>query len=230
MLGLAAATVITVVVTRVAAPLAAPRGEVEARVPRDARERRRGGRPDGAVGAHLQRPARRAASSFSGDEAGAYAAASVGARVLLLIAIAATTVLFPRIASAPRPCERAPASARRPGRRRRVRRRSRSSSLWVFAGTLVDSPSARSTRDAEAWLRPAQPRDGTLWPRDRVPLPLPRVSAGRASRSCSRPCFCAQLVAYALFHDTPSELIGVQLAFGAASVVAGELWYLLRIR
>src|SRR4029077_17279269 len=37
--------------------------------------------------------------SFSSGEAGDYAAASVGARVLLLLPIAVTTVLFPRVAT-----------------------------------------------------------------------------------------------------------------------------------
>ncbi len=34
--------------------------------------------------------------------------------------------------------------------------------------------------------------------------------------------FCAQLVAFALFRDTPDQLIGVQLAFGAATVSAAS--------
>ena len=38
----------------------------------------------------------------------------------------------------------------------------------------------------------------------------------------------AQIVAYALFHAEPADLIGVQIAFGAAAVVACEAWYLLR--
>ena len=41
--------------------------------------------------------------AFSGDEAGAYAAAAVASKVLLLVPIAATTVLFPRRCGPPRP-------------------------------------------------------------------------------------------------------------------------------
>ena len=38
----------------------------------------------------------------------------------------------------------------------------------------------------------------------------------------------AQTVAYALFHDEPSQLIGVQIAFGVLAVIACETWYHLR--
>ena len=38
----------------------------------------------------------------------------------------------------------------------------------------------------------------------------------------------AQIVAFALFHAEPSELIAVQIVFAAATAVACETWYLLR--
>jgi hypothetical protein len=40
----------------------------------------------------------------------------------------------------------------------------------------------------------------------------------------------AQLVAFALLHASPRELIGVQIVTAAVTVVAAEAWYLLRGR
>ena len=165
---------------------------------------------------------------FSGDEAGAYAAASVGARVLLLIAIAATTVLFPRVASLhDRARERRHLLAGLAG----VGAVSALSVLllWVFAGPLVDVAFGSKYADAEAWLGPlslAMALYGLTIVYLYHFLALGRARFGIVLSAL----FCAQLVAYALFHDTPDQLIGVQLGFGAASVAAGELWYLLRIR
>jgi hypothetical protein len=40
----------------------------------------------------------------------------------------------------------------------------------------------------------------------------------------------AQLVAFGLLHGSPSDLIGIQIATAAVTVVAAEAWYLLRGR
>ena len=37
-----------------------------------------------------------------------------------------------------------------------------------------------------------------------------------------------QVAAYALFHSDPNDLIAVQVVFGAATVVACEIWYVTR--
>jgi hypothetical protein len=39
-----------------------------------------------------------------------------------------------------------------------------------------------------------------------------------------------QLIAFAVLHGTPAELIGVQIATSAVAVTAAEVWYLLRGR
>jgi len=40
----------------------------------------------------------------------------------------------------------------------------------------------------------------------------------------------AQLIAFALLHGSPRELIGVQIVVAAVTVGAAEAWYLLRGR
>jgi hypothetical protein len=40
----------------------------------------------------------------------------------------------------------------------------------------------------------------------------------------------AQLVAFAVLHGSPSDLIGIQIATAAVTVAAAEGWYLLRGR
>ena len=90
---------------------------------------------------------------FVGDEAGAYAAASVAARVLLLAPIAVTTVLFPRVAT-----------LHDRGRERRhliaglatVAAVSAAlvAMLWVFAGQLIELAFGSDYAAAEEWLGP----------------------------------------------------------------------------
>ncbi len=41
--------------------------------------------------------------------------------------------------------------------------------------------------------------------------------------------FAAQLAAFGVLHDRPADLIGVQIAVAAATVVAAEAWYLVRL-
>ena len=40
--------------------------------------------------------------------------------------------------------------------------------------------------------------------------------------------FAAQLVAFAVLHGRPAELVGVQIAAAAVTLAAAELWYLVR--
>jgi O-antigen/teichoic acid export membrane protein len=163
---------------------------------------------------------------FDGDEAGAYAAASVGARVLLLLGIAATTVLFPRVASLADPT-----------RERRYLLAGLGAVgvlsavgvlfLWVFAGSLVELAFGKEYAAADAWLGPLS-LAMALYGLTIVYL-YHFLALGRARFGIVLAALLgAQLVAYALFHDTPRQLIGVQLVFAAAAVVAGELWYLAR--
>lgn len=227
MLGLAAATVITVVVTALPLRSLLPGGKVE-REPLATRANAGAAVGLTALWALIYGDLLVARIAFAGDEAGAYAAASVGARVLLLIAIAATTVLFPRVASL--------------GDRARERRHLLAGlagvgalsalailALWLFAGTLVDLAFGSEYHDAASWLGPlslAMALYGLtiVYLYHFLALGRPRFGIVLAA------LLGAQIVAYALFHHTPNQLIGVQLVFSAASVVSGELWYLLRIR
>ena len=161
--------------------------------------------------------------SFSGDEAGAYAAASVGARVLLLVPIAATTVLFPRVATL--------ADSRRE-RRHLVAGLAIVAAvsavgiavLWAFAGTVVDIAFGSDYEDAAAWLGPLS-LAMALYGLAIVYL-YHFLALGRTRfAAVLLALFAAQIAAYALFHGEPADLVGVQLALGAAAAVSGELWY-----
>jgi O-antigen/teichoic acid export membrane protein len=164
--------------------------------------------------------------AFSGDEAGAYAAAAVASKVLLLVPIAATTVLFPRVAV-----------LHDRGRERRhllagLGVVAAASSLltafaWVFAEPLIDLLFGSEYEAGDAWLGPlclAMALYGLAivylyhflaLGRERIAVVLALLLA-------------AQMVAYALLHDEPSQLIGVQIAFGGLTVIACETWYHLR--
>jgi O-antigen/teichoic acid export membrane protein len=164
--------------------------------------------------------------AFSGDVAGAYAAAAVASKILLLVPIAATTVLFPRVAVL------------------HDRKREREHLLaglgvvaaastvltaiaWVFAEPLIDLLFGSEYEAAEAWLGPlclAMALYGLaiVYLYHFLALARQRVAIVFAV------LLAAQMVAYALLHDEPSQLIGVQLAFGILAVIACETWYHLR--
>jgi hypothetical protein len=40
--------------------------------------------------------------------------------------------------------------------------------------------------------------------------------------------FAAQLVAFAVLHGRPADLVGVQIAAAAVTVASAELWYLVK--
>jgi O-antigen/teichoic acid export membrane protein len=164
--------------------------------------------------------------AFSGDEAGAYAAAAVASKVLLLVPIAATTVLFPRVATL----------------RDRARERrhlavglavvAAASALatalaWAFAEPIIDLLFGPEYAAAESWLGPlclAMALYGLA-----IVFLYHFLALGRARIAGVLVLLLgAQIVAYALFHAEPADLIGVQIAFGAATVVACQAWYLLR--
>ena len=163
---------------------------------------------------------------FDGGEAGAYAAAAVASKVLLLVPIAATTVLFPRVAVLhDRARERryllaglgvvAAASALL------------TAFAWLLAEPLIDLLFGSEYGAAEDWLGPlclAMSLYGLAivylyhylaLARSRLAIVLVGLLA-------------AQIVAYGLFHDEPADLIGIQIAFGVLTVIACETWYHLR--
>jgi O-antigen/teichoic acid export membrane protein len=163
---------------------------------------------------------------FSGDEAGAYAAAAVASKVLLLVPIAATTVLFPRVAVLhDRARERryllaglgvvAAASA------------ALTAFAWLLAEPLIDLLFGSEYGAAEDWLGPlclAMSLYGLAvvylyhflaLARSRLAIVLVGLLA-------------AQIVAFGLFHDEPADLIGIQIVFGVFTMIACETWYHLR--
>ncbi len=164
--------------------------------------------------------------AFPSGVAGSYGVASVGARVLLLVPIGVVTVLFPRIATM----------------RDRARERRHllaglgvvallgafaTAILWVFAGPLVRGIFGDKYAAAVPWLGPLALAMALYalaqvyvyhflaLAKTRFALVLVGIQA-------------AQLVAYALLHDRPAELIGIQIVTAAITVTAAEAWYLLR--
>jgi O-antigen/teichoic acid export membrane protein len=166
--------------------------------------------------------------SFSSGQAGDYAAASVGARVLLLIPIAVTTVLFPRVATL------------------RDRRRERSHLLagllavgvtaaiatvllWTLAEPLIDLTFGSKYKDAASWLGPLS-LAMSFYALATVYL-YHFLSLGRSRFALVvAGMLGVQLVVFAVLHGSPRELIGVQIGMSIAMLAACEVWHLLRHR
>ena len=166
--------------------------------------------------------------AFSSNTAGAYGVASVCARVQLLLPIGVVTVLFPRVAT-----------LRDPERERRHLLAGLgvvatlgalvTAVLWVFAGPIVDDIFGEKYHAAVPWLGPlalamALYALATVYlyhflslARTRFALVLVVIQV-------------AQLVAFAVLHGSPRELIGIQIVAAAVTVAAAEAWYLLRGR
>jgi O-antigen/teichoic acid export membrane protein len=164
--------------------------------------------------------------AFPSNTAGAYGVASVCARVQLLLPIGVVTVLFPRVAT-----------LRDPERERRhllgglgvvaALGAVVTALIWILAGPIVDDVFGEKYHAAVPWLGPlslamALYALATVYlyhflslARTRFALVLVAIQA-------------AQLVAFALLHSSPRELIGVQIAAAAVTVAAAETWYLLR--
>jgi O-antigen/teichoic acid export membrane protein len=164
--------------------------------------------------------------AFPSDAAGAYGVASVGARVLLLVPIGVTTVLFPRVAVL------------------RDRRRERrhllaglavvavlgavtTTLLWVFADELIRRVFGSDYSAAGSWLGPlslamALYALATVYVYHFLSLGRTRFALALVG------VFAAQLVAFAVLHARPSELVGVQVAAAALTLASAELWYLVK--
>jgi O-antigen/teichoic acid export membrane protein len=164
--------------------------------------------------------------AFPSATAGAYGVASVGARVLLLVPIGVTTVLFPRVAV-----------LRDPRRERRhllvglgvvaLLSAITTALLWVFADELIRRVFGSDYAAAGSWLGPlslamAFYALATVYLYHFLSLARTRFALVLAG------VFAAQLVAFALLHSRPAELVGVQIVAAVVTVAAAELWYLLR--
>jgi O-antigen/teichoic acid export membrane protein len=164
--------------------------------------------------------------AFSPSTAGAYGVASVGARVLLLVPIGVTTVLFPRVAVL---------------RDRAAERRhllaglgvvaalgaATTAILWTLAGPLVRGIFGHKYAEAVPWLGPLS-LAMALYALTTVYMYhfLSLARARFALVLCG--VFALQVVLFAVLHARPAELIGVQIGVSALSVAAAEAWYLLR--
>ncbi len=164
--------------------------------------------------------------AFASKVAGSYGVASVGARTLLLVPIGVTTVLFPRVAV-----------LRDPARERRHLLAGLgvvgllggivTALLWVFAGELVTRIFGADYSAAGAWLGPLS-LAMALYALATVYL-YHFLSLARARFALVLlGVFSAQLIAFALLHGRPAELVGVQIAAAAVTLAASETWYLLR--
>lgn len=228
MLGLAGATALTVVVT--ALPL---RGLLGPAAETTRRPLATGPNAEAAISltalwALMYSDFLVAALALPDGEAGDWAAASVGAHVLLLVAIAVTTVLFPRVATLGDP--------------RRERRHLAAGLaavavvaapatviLWVLAEPLLELAFGGEYTGGERWLGPLA-LAMSLYALATVYL-YHFLSLGRNRFAVVLVSLLGvQIAAYGLFHGKPRELIAVQIVFGAATLAAGEAWYLLRGR
>jgi O-antigen/teichoic acid export membrane protein len=162
--------------------------------------------------------------AFAPHVAGAYAAGSVGARVLLLVPIGVTTVLFPRVAT-----------LRDAARERRYLLGGLGvvaamcavavTVLFAFAGPLIDATFGSRYHAAAPWLGPLA-LAMALYALAMVYL-FHFLSLGRSRSGLVLAALLAvQLVVFAIVHGRPADLIGVQIGMGAATLAACELWYL----
>jgi O-antigen/teichoic acid export membrane protein len=164
--------------------------------------------------------------AFPSSTAGAYGVASVGARVLLLVPIGVTTVLFPRVAVL----------------RDRARERRHllaglgvvgavgavtTAVLWICAGFLIRHVFGGKYEAAIPWLGPlslamALYALATVYLYHFLSLARARFALVLVG------VFVAQLAAFAALHQRPADLIGVQIAAAALTLAAAEAWHLLR--
>jgi O-antigen/teichoic acid export membrane protein len=164
--------------------------------------------------------------AFPPSTAGAYGVASVGARVLLLVPIGVTTVLFPRVA----------VLGDRDAERRHLLAglgvvaglgALTTAVLWGFAGPLVRGIFGHKYEAAVPWLGPlalamALYALATVYMYHFLSLARARFALVLVG------VFAIQLALFAALHAKPADLIGVQIGVSALSVLAAEAWYLLR--
>ncbi len=163
-----------------------------------------------------------ARASFSPRTAGAYAAASVAARALLLIPTAVTTVLFPHVSTL---------ADRVRERRHLLAGLATTAGLGAlvvllfaaFPHLLLDVTFGHSYSQAARWLAPLGAAM-TLYALAYVYL-FHFLALGRVRYVLvSAPVLLAQAPAYAAFRSRPGEVIGVQIVSAAVLVLVSELY------
>ncbi len=166
--------------------------------------------------------------AFPAGRAGDYATASVGARALLLIPVAVTTVLFPRVATLrDRQRERTHLLAGLAAVA--VVSASATALLWGLSARLIDLTFGAKYGDAAPWLGPLS-LAMALYTLVTVYL-YHFLSLGRSRFAVLLTgLLAAQIVLFAALHSSPNELIGVQIGTAAAALAASEAWHLWRHR
>jgi O-antigen/teichoic acid export membrane protein len=164
--------------------------------------------------------------AFPSATAAAYGVASVGARVLLLVPIGVITVLFPRVAV-----------LRDPARERRhllaglgvvaLLGAVTTAVLWAFGDELITRIFGSKYSAAGSWLGPLSLAMAlyaltTVYVYHFLALARTRFALVLVG------VFAAQLVAFAVLHGRPADLVGVQIAAAAVTVASAELWYLVK--
>jgi O-antigen/teichoic acid export membrane protein len=166
--------------------------------------------------------------AFPSSKAGDYAAASVGARVLLLIPIAVTTVLFPRVATL-RNRERERAHLLAGLAAVGITAAAATALLWTLATPLIDITFGSKYDHASSWLGPLS-LAMALYALATVYL-YHFLSLGRSRFALViAGLLVAQLAIFGALHGSPRELIGVQIGVSSATLASAELWHLLRHR
>lgn len=159
--------------------------------------------------------------AFDQNVAGSYAAASVGGRFLLLVPVAVTTVLFPRVATFDDPL-----------RERRYLLAGLAAvtatslvaiaALALAPGLLLRLGFGEGYEDAQPWIAPLAVAMA-FYALVNVYL-FHFLSLGRLTIVAALGLlFPAQVAALAVFHGRPAELIGVQLACAAVALAACEI-------
>ena len=166
--------------------------------------------------------------AFPSAQAGDYAAASVGARVLLLIPIAVTTVLFPRVAIL-RDRERERAHLLAGLAAVGITAAVATALLWTLAKPLIDITFGSKYDHASSWLGPLS-LAMALYALATVYL-YHFLSLGRSRFALVvAGLLVAQLAIFGALHGSPRELIGVQIGVSAATLAAAEAWHLIKHR
>ena len=160
--------------------------------------------------------------SFSGDTAGAYAAASIAARTLLVVPLAVTTVLFPRVASLQN------AAAERRYLLAGIVAVGSIGGLAaliaiVFPAPLLHLAFGHKYDAAQTWFGPLCAAMA-LYGVANIYL-FQFLAQGRARYYVVLAAVLGiQLVAYGLAHARPIDLVYVQIATAEALVVASEIF------
>jgi O-antigen/teichoic acid export membrane protein len=163
-----------------------------------------------------------ARAALTAHVAGLYAAASVGARTLLLLPVAVTTVLFPRVATL----------------QDTVRERRHlvagvavvaagaavgTAIMFAIPGPILDIAFGPSYRGASNWLGPLGLAMSFYAVANVYAFHF--VSLGRMRYALVLAgVVVAQICLFGVLHARPAQLVGIQIACGLATVVASELF------